>query len=604
MCGILGQVNYQDMINQELLKKMLKTLVHRGPDGDGLYYSSDGCVALGHQRLSIIDLSEKGRQPMSNEDNTIWITFNGEIYNFKELREVLKGKGHQFRSQTDTEVIIHGYEQWGIDCVDHLRGMFAFGIWDSNEQRVFLARDPFGIKPLYYYHDPEHFIFASELKAIISSTDVPREINVEALCDFFYYRYIPSPKSIWRNICKLPPASTLVHQDGGTVVRQYWTPPPLREGPTDEKQVLIELDALLGESVEKHLISDVPLGLLLSGGMDSSTIAFYMHKLGQGATAFGIGFDVEDEWYNEMPDARIVAERCSMELHEEIVHADVWELLPKLMWFYDEPFSDGSMFPSYIVSQLARNHMKVALGGEGGDELFAGYNRYFDAPPPVPPQSRLSQLRTSLGLGVVHKETVEYQRGMHPFFERADLKRLLHPDLRNYIPDSGEWFLDQYYRTDIPAPKRWQLLDLSTILPEQYLTKIDRASMAHSLEIRVPFLDKRVAEYVLSLPVSDYVREKEKKYLLKKLMGGRLPERILNKRKRGFSIPLDHFWNEDTMLECIMDGPGIASGMFQRDSILKLHQQRNAVALHRLWQLAIFDAWYSIWGTNTKSTVT
>ena len=602
MCGILGQVNYQDVIDQRVFTVMLKTLVHRGPDGVGLYYSSDGCVALGHQRLSIIDLSEKGKQPMSNEDNTIWITFNGEIYNFKELRKILEGKGHQFRSQTDTEVIIHGYEQWGVDCVDHLRGMFAFGIWDSREKRVFLARDPFGIKPLYYYQNPEHFIFASELKAIITSSDVPREIAVGALCDFFYYRYIPSPKSIWEDIYKLPPASTLVHQQGRTVIRQYWTPPIIQEGPRDEKQALITLDGLLSESIEMHLISDVPLGLLLSGGIDSSTIAFYMNKLGGSTTAFGIGFDVADAWYNEMPDARIVADRYAMELHEEIVKPDVWELLPELMWFYDEPFSDGSMFPSYIVSRLARKYMKVALGGEGGDELFAGYNRYFDAPPRVATQSFLSQLRTSLGLGGAHKETVEYQRGMHPFLEQADLKHLLHPDLGDQIPDSGEWFLDQYYRKDVPDPKRWQLLDLMTILPEQYLTKIDRASMAHSLEIRVPFLDRRLVEYVLSLPADVYLREREQKYLLKKLMGGKLPERILNKRKRGFSIPLDHFWNEDTMLDYIVNGPAITSGLFRRDSVYKLHQQRNAVALHRLWQVAIFDAWYRIWGTTSQSS--
>lgn len=366
MCGILGQVNYQATVDQQVFNAMLKTLVHRGPDGEGLYYSSDGCVALGHQRLSIIDLSEKGKQPMANEDKTVWVTFNGEIYNFKELRKVLKGTGHQFRSQTDTEVVIHGYEEWGLDCVDHFRGMFAFGVWDSREKRLLLARDPFGIKPLYYYQDPEHFIFASELKAIISCSDVRGEINVGALCDYFYYRYIPSPKSIWKDIHKLPPASTLVHQNGQTVIRQYWTPPPLREGAVDEKQVLIQLDELLSESIGMHQISDVPLGLLLSGGVDSSTIAFYMHKLGGSTTAFGIGFDVEDEWYNEMPDARMVAELCSMELHEEIVHSDVWELLPQLMWFYDEPFSDGSMFPSYMVSQLARKHMKVALGGKGG----------------------------------------------------------------------------------------------------------------------------------------------------------------------------------------------------------------------------------------------
>ena len=604
MCGILGEVNYRGAIDRPLFEAMVTTLVHRGPDGRGLYYSSDGLLALGHQRLSIIDLSERGNQPMSNEDGTVWITFNGEIYNFRELRGILAAKGHRFQSQADTEVIIHGYEEWGFDCVDRLRGMFAFGIWDSRENRLFLARDPFGIKPLYYHQDGEHFIFASELKAIVAGSDVPGEIDVGALCDFFYYRYIPSPKSIWRDIFKLPPASTLVHQGGQTVIRQYWTPHPFTGKPAGEKEVLAELDELLGESIGMHLASDVPLGLLLSGGMDSSTIAFYMHRQGLRATAFGIGFDVEDEWYNEMPDARAVAELCSMQLYEETVHSDVWELLPQLVWFYDEPFSDGSMFPCYIVSQLARRYMKVALGGEGGDELFAGYNRYFNAPCAPAGGNFLTRLRTALGLAGAESETVGYQRGMHPFFEQEDLKRLLHPDLGEYIPDCGAWFLDRHYRKDVPDPKRWQLLDLMTILPEQYLTKIDRASMAHGLEIRVPFLDRKLVEYVLGLPVEVYLGGGEDKYLLKKLMAGKLPERILKKRKRGFSIPLDRFWNEDVMLDRILQGPGMKSGLFRRDYLYRVHEKRNAVALHRLWQLSIFDAWYARWGTYAKGTVT
>ncbi len=602
MCGILGQVNNEDRVTPSLFKDMLKTLLHRGPDGSHSVFLSEGSVALGHQRLSIIDLSENGTQPMSNEDGSIWLTFNGEIYNFKELRRILQAKGHRFRSKTDAEVIIHGYEQWGADCVGWLRGMFAFGIWDGRKRQILLARDPFGIKPLYYYQDANQFIFASEVKAIVSSPHVPREININALCDFFYYRYIPSPKSIWRNIFKLPPASILIHHDGRNTISKYWQP-SLQIRSTSEQEALIKLDELLNESVQLHLISDVPLGLLLSGGVDSSTLAYYMHRQGKSSVAFGIGFDVDDDWYNELPEARLVADKYCKELREEIVKPDVWELLPKLMWFYDEPFGDGSMIPTYIVSKLARKYMKVALSGDGGDELFAGYNRYFRNSNATSVRPFFSRLLASLRKTEKKKDTVAYLGGMHPFFEKGDLAQLLHTDYRYEIQQDQEWFLDQHYNADVPNPKRWQLLDLLTILPEQYLTKVDRASMANSLEIRVPFLDKRLVECMLALPVDVYLHEKKHKYLLKKLMMGKLPAKVLQKRKRGFSMPLKDFWNVEKLLEYVLSGPSVQSALFQRDYVYKLAQQQETVALHRLWQLTLFDACYRIWGKSSKRSI-
>ena len=595
MCGILGQVNNEDRVTPSLFKDMLKTLSHRGPDGSHSVFLSEGSVALGHQRLSIIDLSENGTQPMSNEDGSIWLTFNGEIYNFKELKRILQAKGHRFRSKTDAEVIIHGYEQWGADCVGWLRGMFAFGIWDGRKRQILLARDLFGIKPLYYYQDANQFIFASEVKAIVSSPHVPREMNINALCDFFYYRYIPSPKSIWRNIFKLPPASILIHHDGRNTISKYWQP-SLQIRSTSEQEALIKLDELLNESVQLHLISDVPLGLLLSGGVDSSTLAYYMHRQGKSSVAFGIGFDVDDDWYNELPEARLVADKYCKELREEIVKPDVWELLPKLMWFYDEPFGDGSMIPTYIVSKLARKYMKVALSGDGGDELFAGYNRYFRNSNATSVRPFFSRLLASLRKTEKKKDTVAYLGGMHPFFEKGDLVQLLHTDYRYEIQQDQEWFLDQHYNADVLNPKRWQLLDLLTILPEQYLTKVDRASMANSLEIRVPFLDKRLVECMLALPVDVYLHEKKHKYLLKKLMMGKLPAKVLQKRKRGFSMPLKDFWNVEKLLEYVLSGPSVQSALFQRDYVYELAQQQETVALHRLWQLTLFDAWYRIWG--------
>ncbi len=599
MCGILGQINCRTKIDPSCFSSMLNTLSHRGPDGEGCYYFSGGCSALGHRRLAVIDLTENGKQPMSNEDGSIWITCNGEIYNYKELREILQAKGHRFASRSDTEVIVHGYEEWGEECVHRLRGMFAFGIWDSNRNQLLLARDHFGIKPLYYYQDPAQLIFASELKAIIACPQVQRKINTHALCDFFFYRYIPSPRTIWEGMFKLPPASLLTFREGRSTVRRYWEPSFDASQGMDEN-AFNRVSEALAESVKMHLVSDVPLGLLLSGGLDSSTIAYYMHHAGRRASAFAAGFEVDDDWYNELPDAALVAEQYSMELHEEMVKPDILGLLPELSWFYDEPFGDGSMFPSFLVSRLARKHMKVALAGDGGDELFAGYNRYFEPPAVMAGGTWINRLGAALGVSAAGPgATREYQKGMHPLLESEDLKHLLHDDIHAEIDAHQEWFLDQHYRPDLPSPKRWQALDFLTILPEQYLTKVDRASMANSLELRVPFLDKPLVELVFSLPVDAYAPGGERKYMLKKLMSGRLPERTITKRKRGFSIPLHHFFNENMLLNFLMDGSGVKSGLIRREYIIGLARQANGVAINRLWQILLFDAWHSRWAHSS-----
>jgi len=595
MCGILGQFNSSAKIDPSCFSSMLTTLSHRGPDGEGCSYFSDGCSALGHRRLAVIDLTENGKQPMCNEDGSIWITCNGEIYNYRELRRILETKGHRFSSHSDTEVIVHGYEEWGEHCVERLRGMFAFGIWDDAKQQLILARDHFGIKPLYYYRDPAQFIFASELKAIIACPQVQRTLNIPAICDFFFYRYIPAPRTIWDGVSKLPPASLLIYRNGTCTVRRYWEP-SFEERKTDEDTALQDLEAALTDSVTMHLVSDVPLGLLLSGGLDSSAIAFLMKREKGRAVAFSAGFAVEDEWYNEIPDARLVAERCSMDLYEEMVKPDIWELLPRLSWFYDEPFGDGSMFPSYLVSRLARKHMKVALAGDGGDELFAGYNRYFETPAVMAGGTRINRSGMARGVSAAGPgETRVYQKGMHPLLESEDLKHLLHADIHAEIDEHQEWFLDQHYRPDLPSPKRWQALDFLTILPEQYLTKVDRASMANSLELRVPFLDKPLVEFVFGLPVDAFAPGGERKYMLKKLMRGKLPERTLTKKKRGFSIPLHHYFNENMLLNALMDGTGVKSGLIRRDYVIGLARQANGVSLNRLWQIALFDAWYTRW---------
>jgi asparagine synthase (glutamine-hydrolysing) len=594
MCGILGQLNCQTKIDPGCLAGMLYTLQHRGPDGEGVSFFADGCIALGHRRLAIIDLSENGKQPMCNEDGSIWITCNGEIYNYRELRRILETKGHRFSSHCDTEVIVHGYEEWGDQCVERLRGMFAFGIWDDAQKKLILARDHFGIKPLYYYRDPAQFIFASELKAIIACPKVRRTIDTHALCDFFFYRYIPSPRTIWEGMFKLPPATLLTYREGHCTIRRYWEP-SFHTGPAHDETALNDLAAALADSVKMHMVSDVPVGLLLSGGLDSSAIAYLMRHEDSRGAAFTAGFAVEDEWYNELPDARLVADHCSMELHEELVKPDIWELLPRLSWFYDEPFGDGSLFPSYLVSKLARKHMKVALGGDGGDELFAGYNRYFESVPGEKTESCIGRLGAALGVIAKHKATMAYQKRMHPLMEVDDLKQLFHADLHAGIDHHQEWFLDQHYRPDLTGPRKWQALDFFTILPEQYLTKVDRASMANSLELRVPFLDRPLVEAVFALPVEVVAPGIERKYVLKNLMKGKLPERTLAKKKRGFSIPLDRFFDERMLADALRNGEGVKCGLIRKDYICELANRANGVALNRLWQIALFDAWYTRW---------
>jgi asparagine synthase (glutamine-hydrolysing) len=594
MCGILGQLNCQTTIDPGCFTRMLHTLQHRGPDGEGVSFFADGCVALGHRRLAIIDLSDNGKQPMCNEDGSIWVTCNGEIYNYKDLRSQLQAKGHRFASQSDTEVLVHGYEEWGEQCVERLRGMFAFGIWDDAQKKLILARDHFGIKPLYYYRDPLQFIFASELKAIIACPQVRRTLNTHAMCDFFFYRYIPSPRTIWEGMFKLPPASLLTYREGHCTIRRYWEP-SFTTAPAYEETALNDLATAFADSVKMHMVSDVPVGLLLSGGLDSSAIAYLMRHEDSRGAAFTAGFAVEDEWYNELPDARLVAEHCSMELHEEMVKPDIWELLPRLSWFYDEPFGDGSMFPSYLVSKLARKHMKVALGGEGGDELFAGYNRYFEPLPAAKAGTYFGRLGAALGVVAKQSETMAYQMRMHPLMEVDDLKQLLHADLHAEIDHQQEWFLERYYRPELPAPRKWQALDFLTILPEQYLTKVDRASMANSLELRVPFLDRPLVEAVFALPVEAVAPAAERKYLLRQLMKENLPDRTLTKKKRGFSIPLDRFFDERMLANALQDGESVKSGLIRKDYVGELARQANGVALNRLWQMALFDAWYTRW---------
>lgn len=562
MCGITGIWNYKtgQPVNCDRLQSMTNLLAHRGPDGDGFYY--DSSLGLGHRRLSIIDV-EGGRQPMCNEDQTVWITFNGEIYNFQELRGPLVERGHVFKTHCDTEVIIHLYEELGPKCLEQLRGMFALAIWDSREQQLILARDRIGIKPLHYGLFDDGIAFASELSSIRAATDGDLAIEYTAIADVFTYSHIPSPKTIYRDVYSLEPGHYLVVDRGGVVKHRYWDleGEPVELGNEAAYEGL--LYELLKDCVRGHLVSDVPVGAFLSGGLDSSAVVAMMSQLmGDAVSTCSIGFD--EEQYNELPRARTVARLFSTDHHEQVVTPEPAKVLEQLTEHYGQPFPDPSSIPTYYVSKLARERVKVVLSGDGGDENFAGYDQYGRQRMLEPIRRSVpSSVRTAVfgslsnhlqslthnGLSsrlarVFRELAVSSREAYLQCMTIADegMRRLIFsPELQEQL--AGYDPLDVYRRIYDQAPgndpmSKLFYLDIKTYLVDDILTKVDRASMANSLEVRVPLLDHKLVEFAYALPLRYKLRGKTTKYLLRKTMQRHLPASHLNLDKRGFAIPL------------------------------------------------------------------
>ena len=597
MCGIAGIYNFKTLkpVSFGVLEAMTDTLVHRGPDDKGFYLS--GPVGLGHRRLSIIDL-EGGRQPLANEDQTVWVVFNGEIYNFADLQTELVSKGHVFKTRSDTEVIVHLYEEEREKCFQRLRGMFAIALWDGQNRKLLLARDRVGKKPLFYFYDGSRVVFASEMKAILKVPDVPREIDPEAVSDYFSLLYIPAPKSIFKHIRKVLPGQYLVVSDDAIRAVQYWD---LSFGQTmefTEEKWCERLLETYREAVRLRLISDVPLGAFLSGGVDSSSVVGLMTDLRNGAvTTCSIGF--EEEEFNELDYAREVAGRFKANHHEQMVRPDAVGVVEKLVWHYDEPFADSSAIPTYYVSKAAREHVTVALSGDGGDENFAGYRRYYF-------DKRENMMRTLLPRAVREtifgalaslypkadwaprvlrgKATFEnlaccpiegYFRSVSAF--RPELKaQILHPDLLSKLNgyDSLDVLRDYYQRADTGDPlSRIQYVDIKTYLTDDILVKVDRASMAHSLEVRAPILDHKLMELAASIPSSLKLRGRSGKYIFKRSLENILPEAVLYRRKMGFAVPLARWFRAD-LKELAHD----VIFSQNRDSLL------NGATIRRVWQ--------------------
>ncbi|PYM67443.1 MAG: asparagine synthase (glutamine-hydrolyzing) [Candidatus Rokuibacteriota bacterium] len=619
MCGIFGFCASESSPppGPDLLRSMGDALRHRGPDDDGFFL--DGPVGLGMRRLSIIDL-KTGRQPISNEDGSLQIVFNGEIYNYQALMQELLARGHTFSTSADTEVIVHLYEELGKECLHRLRGMFAFALWDGKAQTLFIARDRLGIKPLYYAPTRSGLVFASELKALLRFPGIDREVDPEALCAYLQFGYVPEPLSILRGVSKLPAGHWLERRRDGTVeVTPYWDPAPFFANPispASEEALLEELRWRLRETVKLHLVSDVPVGAFLSGGLDSSAVVAMMaSELGGSVKTFSIGF--AENGFSELPYARAVARRFGTDHHELIVEPESVDLLERLAEHFDEPFADPSAIPTYFVSKLARDHLKVVLSGDGGDELFAGYDRYvtdhrrrrWD----VIPRTGASRLvrrvsealpETAPGKYFLFNVTLprpeRYVDAISHFPHRL-LPRLLARDIAATLDhDPTGLFAPHLARGgSLGFPDRLQYLDLKTYLPGDILTKVDRMSMAHSVEARVPLLDHALVEFVAGIPSRYKLRNGATKHIFKRAIEGLLPPEVLSRGKQGFGVPLTHWFRDglhDRLREHLLGADALRHGYFDRGFVAAhfgwYERTGRTAYLDRLWTLLVFELWH------------
>jgi len=620
MCGIAGFVDLwgrraRGLEEREaILERMCRIIRHRGPDDQGMMVRTG--VALGMRRLSIIDLVS-GNQPMSGEDGSVTIVFNGEIYNFQEIKPKLESRGHTFHTHSDTEAIVHGYEEFGPDCLKDLRGMFAFAIWDENNRTLFLARDRAGKKPVYYTTTPTGtFVFGSELKSLLEHPEVQRDLNAEALDAYFTLGYVPDPLSIFSNIHKLPPGHYLTLTNGQVTVKQYWDFEFQQSASRNEADYLDELRALLDESVRLRLISDVPLGAFLSGGIDSSTVVGLMARhMDQPVKTFSIGF--HEDSYNELKYARMTAEKFGTDHHEFFVTPDICQIVDELVWHFDEPFADSSAIPTYMVSKLARDHVTVVLSGDGGDELFAGYTRYaierkrggFERLPKPLREGVMRPLSQRLphatwGRNYLHNvslDPISRYLDSVSVFTSLNRRSLYTSEFADKIGPggyAGRLFdeLVENVKTDDEVD-RLLYLDSKTYLPGDILTKVDRMSMAVSLEARAPLLDHKLIEFVTTVPSTLKLAGLETKHLLKRAVADLVPAEILHRPKQGFGVPIQEWINQqlrsrirDTLSDARTRQRGYVDSRYV-DVLLDEHERGRRDHSMSLWALVMLELW-------------
>ena len=624
MSGICGIFSYKGTpVDANLLERMNNIMAHRGPDDCGIFVSSG--IGLGHRRLSVIDL-DSGKQPMGNEDGSIQVAFDGAIYNFRELRKSLEEKGHRFRTRSDTESLLHAYEEWGESFAEKLRGMFAIALWDSREQKLMLIRDRLGKKPLYYSRTKNRLLFASELKAFLADPAIPREIDPSAVDAYMSFGYIPAPLSIFKSIRKLPPAHCAVCTRQGFAIREYWRLPMDEEAPPrKEEDLLDQLRSIFDEAVKIRMAGDVPLGAFLSGGIDSSLVVAAMSGLQapEPVKTTAIGFD--DKRFNELEFARAMAAHCKTDHTEFVVDPNAVSVLEDIVWHLDEPFADSSAIPTYYVSKMARQKVTVVLSGDGGDEVFAGYIKRYSMNRVEDRIRKILPGRLRCWAGSISRMYPQTNRLPRPLRLKSFLRNISHTLEEAYFHDMSFYFTPEMKRrlyrpeyaaeTGNPSPfsflqdhfdtnrnpdvtTRVQYVDMKTLLPGDVLVKVDRMSMAHSLEVRSPLLDHRLIEFAGTLPSSLKLRGGDSKYILKKSMAHRLPQKILSRGKQGFSVPLAG-WLRGELREfaeqALFSSRRMSREYFSDACIEKLWNSHLSGAqdnASQLWALVMLESWH------------
>lgn len=617
MCGIAGILEFEP--NQtsltEGLKRMAKVLSHRGPDQEGFYQT--GPVGLAHRRLSIIDLAS-GQQPMGSRDEQVWLVFNGEIYNYPELKTELEQKGHTFRTKSDTEVLLALYLQHGLEAFSKINGMFACAFWDARADQLVLARDRFGKKPLFYYKDEHRFLFGSEIKALLAHGSIERKVSPTALHDYLTHSYIVGEESIIQGVRRLPPAHLLVLRGGELTCRPYWELQFGENGSVpDEEEILERLEALLRRAVRHRLMSEVPLGAFLSGGLDSSAVVALMASLSdRPVRTFSIGFEESD--YSELKDAEQVARHLGTEHQEMRVKPSALEILSDLAWYLDEPFGDSSAVPTYYVCRAARQHVTVALSGDGGDEVFAGYMRYqqvgrYQQIAKIPgwiKQGVLQPMTAALpftspgwnylyAMGRTKQGEIPIGLGIYPYIQEKLYTREFKKSLGGFNPlDPDRRILSRANHLDLIS--QYQYFDTLQYLPADILTKVDRMSMAHSLEVRSPLLDYELVEYMARLPLSLKIRNGVSKYILRKLCAKWLPPSVLTKKKQGFAIPKDRWFRNElrgVAEEILLDQRTLSRGYFREGAVrtvLQHHLIGKRDYSNWIWCLIVLEMWFRV----------
>lgn len=623
MCGICGIVS-NDKIERDRLQRMANAISHRGPDDEGFYLKNG--IGLGHRRLSIIDL-DGGRQPLTNEDQTIWIVFNGEIYNYKSLRKELQANGHKFSTDTDTEVIIHLYEDLGVNCVDRLNGMFAFAIWDERSNKLFMARDRIGQKPLFYATNGRKFIFASEVKGILAEGSVNREIDFSAVHHYLSLRFIPAPQSMFMDIKKVPAGHYLTYHNGNIEIERYWDLYFSKKLKLKEEEYLECLDEQLMKTVESHLVSDVPVGSFLSGGMDTSMVVAMMgHILKNSFKTFSIG--VKEQDYNELPYARIVSSRYGTEHIERIVSANLIQMSPKMIWFLDEP-SDPIAACMFQAAKLASEHVKVVLGGDGGDELFAGFDRYagmrlidyYNFVPALVRNNLIAPIVNKIPDSFTYKSMPQKLRWMHRLsgfnegeryaeatsffrFNHQEKESLFQQHIWNKLKDkySNKIIIEQYDKHNAEDPiDKMLYADFMTRLAEHTLMLTDRMNMAHGVEARSPYLDHPLVELLATFPSNIKISNRKLKYILKRLGKNYLPDDIVRREKQGFMFPVA-YWFKDELYKFLKlffnNSQLINEDILKKEKVFGLIEEhrRSKVDNHvRIWMLLNIEIWYKLY---------